>query len=105
VRRPAFIARQSSRPTGWVGRLLARIMAHQTSAANRAAVDALALAPGERALEIGFGLGRTIALLASAAPGVVVDGIDVSGDMVGSEALCVAGFSHDAHSCIQGFAR
>jgi ubiquinone/menaquinone biosynthesis C-methylase UbiE len=57
-------------------------MARETSAANAAAVRALAVAPGERVLEIGFGHGRTIALLAGAAPGVVVDGIDVSPDMV-----------------------
>jgi ubiquinone/menaquinone biosynthesis C-methylase UbiE len=82
VRRPAFIAAQSSRPTGLFGRFLARIMALETRAANRAAVRALGVADDHRVLEIGFGHGRTIALLANAAPGARVDGIDASADMV-----------------------
>jgi ubiquinone/menaquinone biosynthesis C-methylase UbiE len=82
MRRPAFIARQSSQPTGIIGRLLARIMARETSRANDAAVRALGLQPGDRVLEIGFGHGRTVASIAAAAPGVTVDGIDLSGDMV-----------------------
>jgi ubiquinone/menaquinone biosynthesis C-methylase UbiE len=82
MRRPAFIARQSSRPTGWIGRLLARIMAKETRAVNEDAVRALAVAPGDRVLEIGFGHGRTIARIAETAPGTVVDGLDVSADMV-----------------------
>jgi len=81
-RRPAFIARQSSRPTGLVGRILGAIMARETGAANRAAVRALAVAPNDRVLEVGYGHGRTVELLADAAPGVVVDGVDRSHDMV-----------------------
>jgi ubiquinone/menaquinone biosynthesis C-methylase UbiE len=55
-------------------------MARETRLANEAAVRALAVAPGERVLEIGFGHGRTVALLA--ASGVEVDGVDASADMV-----------------------
>jgi ubiquinone/menaquinone biosynthesis C-methylase UbiE len=82
MRRPAFIARQSSRPTGLVGRILARIMANETRAVNEAAVRALGVAEADRILEIGFGHGRTVALLAASAPDVEIDGLDVSADMV-----------------------
>lgn len=82
MRRPAFIARQSRCPSGLLGRIVAHVMARETRAANRAAVAALAPAPGEHILEIGFGHGRTLALLADAAPGVTVHGVDASPDMV-----------------------
>src|SRR5262249_30889097 len=45
-------------------------------------LGALEIARSDRVLEIGFGHGRTVALAAAAAAGVVVDGVDVSEDMV-----------------------
>ena len=78
MRRPQFIARQSGRPVGLLGQVVGRIMAHETVAANRVALDLLDLQPGDRVLEIGFGHGRSLAAaMASVADGFVA-GIDHS---------------------------
>ena len=78
MRRPQFIARQSGRPAGLLGEVVGRIMAHETAAANRVALDLLDLQPGDRVLEIGFGHGRSLAAaMASVADGFVA-GIDHS---------------------------
>jgi hypothetical protein len=57
MRRPDFIARQSGQPSGWLGRLLLRLMAHETRGLNGEVVAALAPAEGDRILEVGFGHG------------------------------------------------
>ncbi|MGE0827320.1 MAG: class I SAM-dependent methyltransferase [Candidatus Binatia bacterium] len=82
MRRPEFIARQASYPTGLLGRLLARIMAVETSAANAETLELLAIQPYDHVLEIGFGHGRTLARAAAAAFAGLVAGIDVSEEMV-----------------------
>jgi ubiquinone/menaquinone biosynthesis C-methylase UbiE len=80
MRRPAFIARQSARPKGLVGRLLVRIMARETSAFNEEVLAALQPRAEERILEVGFGHGRTLAVVAGRAPDARFSGIDVSAD-------------------------
>jgi ubiquinone/menaquinone biosynthesis C-methylase UbiE len=80
MRRPAFIARQSSRPSGLLGRLLVRVMASETAAFNREVLAALGARDCERILEVGFGHGRTLAELARALPGASLAGLDVSAD-------------------------
>jgi SAM-dependent methyltransferase len=62
------------------GRLLGRIWLTETAAVNDVAVELLAPARGERVCEIGFGPGRTLALLAAA--GAEVTGVEVSPAMV-----------------------
>ncbi len=81
MRRPEFIARQSSRPSGALGRVLAWIMARETANLNERAVAALDLRPTDRVLEIGFGHGRTVQRIAAAVPDGQVAGIDVSESM------------------------
>ncbi len=76
-----LIARQSSRPSGWLGEIVARVMAFETQPANQIAVEELALEPDEAVLEIGCGHGRTLARLAKA-PGAYFAGIDPSDVMV-----------------------
>jgi SAM-dependent methyltransferase len=78
MRRPAFIARQSGRPAGLLGRLLLGVMARETSAFNSEVLEALAPVDGERILEIGYGHGRTLADAAARTPGASFAGIDVS---------------------------
>jgi SAM-dependent methyltransferase len=78
MRRPLFIARQGWRPTGLLGKFVARIMAHETAAANRIALDLLDLQPGDQVLELGFGHGRSLAMAAQMAAGGFVVGIDHS---------------------------
>jgi len=82
MRRPEFIARQSSRPRGMIGRLLGQVMAIETASLNREALGLLALQPSDRVLEVGFGHGRTIRLAAAQVPQGFVVGVDVSRDMV-----------------------
>jgi len=82
MRRPKFIARQSRRPSGILGRVIAWIMERETAAQNDAALAALAVRPGDRILEIGFGHGRTLERLAAAASTGFVAGIDHAADMV-----------------------
>jgi ubiquinone/menaquinone biosynthesis C-methylase UbiE len=82
MRRPEFIARQASCPTGLLGRLLARIMATETLAANDKTLELLAIQPHDHVLEIGFGHGQNLTRAAAAASSGFVAGIDVSADMV-----------------------
>ena len=78
MRRPEFIARQGSCPTGVLGSLVACIMARETVAENAAALDLLRIAPTDQVLEIGFGHGRTIAVAAQRARQGFVAWIDLS---------------------------
>jgi SAM-dependent methyltransferase len=84
MQRPEFIARQSGCPTGWLGRVLARVMAFETAAANQAALDLLRLADADRVLEIGFGHGRTIEHVAAQVPRGFVAGVDHAETMLRS---------------------
>jgi SAM-dependent methyltransferase len=76
-----LIARQSSRPSGWLGEIVARVMAFETEPANRHALERLSVREGEAILEIGSGHGRTLARLAQA-PCAFLAGIDPSEVMV-----------------------
>jgi ubiquinone/menaquinone biosynthesis C-methylase UbiE len=80
MQRPAFIARQSARPNGVLGRLLLRLMARETARLNAEVLDAVAPRAGEHILEIGYGHGRTIASAASRAPEARFAGLDASPD-------------------------
>ena len=79
--KPEIIARQSSQPSGWLGEIVARVMAFDTAHANRIAVERLAVQAGEAVLEIGCGHGRTLARIAQAPCGFLA-GIDPSEVMV-----------------------
>src|SRR5262249_27464150 len=82
VRRPEFIARQARRPTGWLGRALARLMAVETARANDAALDLLHLREDDRVLEIGFAHGHTIKRAAERVARGWVAGVDHSEAML-----------------------
>jgi ubiquinone/menaquinone biosynthesis C-methylase UbiE len=82
MRRPEFIARQASCPTGLLGRFLVRIMAVETTAANEKTLELLAIQPHDYVLEIGFAHGRTLTRAATITSSGLVVGIDVSADMV-----------------------
>lgn len=89
MRRPEFIARQSARPSGILGRVIAWIMARETAGENAAARRLLELAPTDHVLEIGFGPGHNVREIARAVPDGVVAGIDHSAEMHAlASALC-----------------
>jgi arsenite methyltransferase len=77
---PRFLARQLSRPTGLLGRVIARLMNRTNANMNAFAVGQLELTASDRVLEIGFGGGVTLpSLIARAA---FVGGVDRSRDVV-----------------------
>jgi len=78
MRRPSFIARQSSHPAGLVGRLILAVMARETARFNAEVLDALAPRDGEHLLELGYGHGVTLADAAARAPGARFSGIDIA---------------------------
>src|SRR5262245_6420533 len=82
MRRPEFIAQQSRRPSGLLGRLIGSIMAKETAAANDATIAALAVQPTDRILEIGFGHGRTLERVARQLTAGFAAGVDLSETMV-----------------------
>lgn len=77
-----ILMRMFGRPQGLAGRLGGLILARGNRPFAEEIVALLEVQPSERVLEIGFGPGVAIELLAKAAPGVTVAGIDVSQEMV-----------------------
>lgn len=78
MRRPTWIARQSAKPSGAIGRVIAWIMARETAELNDHAVRLLSLKPSDSVLEVGFGHGHTVERIAAAVPRGRVAGIDHS---------------------------
>ena len=77
-----ILMRMFGRPQGLAGRLGGLILARGNRPLAEEFVAFLDVQPTDRILEIGFGPGVAIELLAKAAPGVRVAGIDVSQEMV-----------------------
>lgn len=75
-----FRSRQSGHPTGVVGRIFGRAMVKDTAAANDRAVELLDLCEPATVLEVGFGQGRTAAVLVQLGHRVL--GVDPSPTMV-----------------------
>lgn len=73
-----LVARQSAHPSGLFGHLVARVMALDTAAVNRRAVERLAPQPGEHVLELGCGHGRTLRHVAERVGDGFVAGVDPS---------------------------
>jgi ubiquinone/menaquinone biosynthesis C-methylase UbiE len=86
MQRPTFIARQAARPSGLVGRVVGAVMAKETRALNDEVLRRMAIAPGERILEVGFGHGRTLERAIEANPEARFAGIDHAEDMVAAVA-------------------
>ena len=74
--------RQFGQPTGWLGWLVGHLMAAKSAPMNRLAVELLEVKPEDRILEIGFGPGTAVALLAERAQRGFVAGVDRSEVMV-----------------------
>ncbi len=82
MRRPRFIADQARHANGPLGRLIAFIMARETAAPNRRAIDELEVSATDAVLDIGCGPGAALSELAARALKGRVAGIDPSPLMV-----------------------
>ena len=80
--KPEWIARQSRRPSGWIGEIVARVMSLETLGVNAFALNRLPIETGASVLEVGCGHGRTLAKLAARVGDGFVAGIDPSEVMV-----------------------
>jgi SAM-dependent methyltransferase len=76
------LSRQFRRPTGALGWLAGQLMARKNAPMNRLAVELLDARPGDRILEIGFGPGTAIQMLASGAEIGLIAGVDHSSAML-----------------------
>jgi SAM-dependent methyltransferase len=83
-RRPGFVgrlrSRQAGHPRGLLGRIIGRLMVKDTASANDRALAKLDLTNPRTILDVGFGQGRTAAVLVRAGHHVL--GVDPSTTMV-----------------------
>jgi ubiquinone/menaquinone biosynthesis C-methylase UbiE len=78
-----FLARQLAHPGPILGPIiLAPLWNHRNTALNEAALDALALSPADRVLDVGFGGGYLLQRIATALGSGFAAGVDVSQAMV-----------------------
>jgi SAM-dependent methyltransferase len=78
MRKPRFIAEQGRKPSGLLGRIVARVMAKETAGENEFALELLQLRPEDAVLEIGCGHGETLAKAAKFVSRGSLSGIDFS---------------------------
>ena len=79
----AFFSRQLAKPTGLFGRLFtARWLEKANAGMNALTLDSLALVPGDRLLELGFGSGYLLEKVLSHRRCDFAAGVDLSSEMV-----------------------
>ena len=79
----AFLSRQLAKPSGLFGRLFtARWLEKANAGMNSLTLEALALAPGDRLLEVGFGSGHLLEKVLSHRRCGFAAGVDISPEMV-----------------------
>ena len=78
----AAIGRQLRNPSGFGGRLIARLMAVANRRSNRIAIRALDCSPGDTILDLGCGSGPAVKVLAAMAGQGLILGIDQSETMI-----------------------
>jgi arsenite methyltransferase len=101
--RPGAIARlrsrQSGHPSGPLGRIFGRAMVKDTADANDRALGLLKLATHRIVLEVGFGQGRTVAILLDAGHRVL--GVDSSATMVKQATARNRAACHDGRATLR----
>jgi ubiquinone/menaquinone biosynthesis C-methylase UbiE len=80
----SLLAGQHGYPTGLVGRMLGEQMVRQHVPETTWTISLLGLRPEDQVLEIGFGAGRAIELVAAQTVNGHISGIDLSQEMVRS---------------------
>lgn len=81
-----MLMRMFGRPEGLLGKLGSIVMARMNRQAAAWGIELLELRGDEIVLEIGFGPGVAIEIMAKSAPGIRIAGIDPSPEMVGQAA-------------------
>jgi len=76
------LGQQLRNPTGWAGRLVGRMMRIANHRPTRLALDALAIRPGDRLLDLGCGSGQAIRAMTRRARAGWVHGFDQSAVMI-----------------------
>jgi SAM-dependent methyltransferase len=77
-----LLGHQLRHPTGVMGSLAGRLMAVVNDRPNQLAIEALAPGPKDTVLEMGFGPGRALRVMAAQAPGSRLFGLDQSDRML-----------------------
>lgn len=90
-------SRQAGHPSGWLGRVIGRLMVKDTAESNDRAIALLGLTGPSMVLEVGFGQGRTVDRLVGAGHRVL--GVDVSATMVAQAT------ARNRRACADGRAR
>jgi ubiquinone/menaquinone biosynthesis C-methylase UbiE len=80
--KPSVLSRAFGLPTGILGWLAGQLMALKNAPMNRLAVELLDVQADDRILEIGFGPGTAIQMIAEKTPAGFVAGVDPSGVLV-----------------------
>jgi ubiquinone/menaquinone biosynthesis C-methylase UbiE len=78
----AYVDQQHRYPTGVIGRVIGERMRRQHTPETEWSIELLQIKPSDRVLEIGFGVGRGLALTLQQAIAGHVTGIDVSATMI-----------------------
>ncbi len=80
---PGFIAKQLGRPSGWFGRhVMGRFLNRKTAAHNEVVRQGLAVAAGDRVLEVGFGGAALLERLSAEVSHGCVAGVEISDEML-----------------------
>lgn len=82
----ALIGSQIRRPSGWLGRLLGHLMAHEHRPLTAWAFEPLRLSGARRTLDLGSGGGMAMRMAADQAPDALVVGIDYARAMAAQSA-------------------
>ncbi len=78
----SFLAKQLGYPTGIFGRLLMRLLNSDNATMNDLTLEQIALQPGDRILEIGFGGGYLIEQMATTKIPSFIAGVDSAIDVI-----------------------
>lgn len=73
---------QLARPHGWLGPVMGRLLDTANRRLNAQVIDMLAVRPGERILEVGFGGGVGLAMLGERHPQARLAGVEISTSML-----------------------
>jgi len=92
----AVIGRQLQNPSGFGGKLIARLMAVANRRSIRIAIRALDCSPNNTILDLGCGSGRAVKVLAAMAVQGLILGIDYS------ETMLAQAFHHSRYAIWQG---